>query len=68
MKKRANQRQLYVDILNEVNECLTEEDLDAVCERADEAVQAGLITKKAYKALLEELDDRCIYLSERGLI
>ena len=51
MGKRFNQHNLATDLLKRVDECTTEEELEEVSDRADEAVLAGLITKKAYKII-----------------
>ena len=68
MGKRFNQHNLATDLLNRVDECTTEEELGEVSDRADEAVQAELITKKAYKIIEWALDDRLGYLVAEGMI
>lgn len=68
MSKRFNQKQVATDIINRVEDCRTEAELEEVSDMADEAVQAKLITKKAYKAIEEALDDRLSYLVAEGLV
>lgn len=68
MSKRFNQKQVATDIINRVEDCRTEVELEEVSDMADEAVQAKLITKKAYKAIEEALDDRLSYLVAEGLV
>ena len=68
MGKRFNQQQLATDLLKRVDNCTTEAELEGVSDMADEAVQVGYITKKAYKAIEEALDDRLGYLVAEGMI
>lgn len=68
MSKRFNQKQVATDIINRVENCRTEAELEEVSDMAEQAVQAKLITKKAYKAVEEVLDDRLGYLVVEGLV
>lgn len=68
MGKRFNQQQLATDILKRVDGCNTEAELEEVSDMADEAVLVGHITKTAYKAIEEALDDRLGYLVAEGVI
>ena len=68
MGKRLNQQNVAKDLLKRVDTCTTEEELAEVSDRADEAVQAELITKKAYKIIEWALDDRLGYLVAEGMI
>ncbi len=68
MGKRLNQHNLASDILNKVEGCTTEAELEEVSDMAEEAVQAGHITKKAYKIIEWALDDRLGYLVAEGII
>lgn len=66
--KRFNQQQVATDILKRVDDCITEAELEEVSDLAEEAVRARCITKKAYKAIEEALDDRLGYLVFEGMI
>jgi predicted RNA-binding protein associated with RNAse of E/G family len=68
MSTRVSQQNLALDLLKRVDDCTTEAELEEVSDMADEAVRAGLITKKAYKAIEEALDDRLGYLVAEGMI
>ena len=68
MGKRFNQQQVATDILKRVEGCTTEAELEEVSDMAEEAVWARCITKKAYKAIEEALDDRLGYLVAEGMI
>ena len=68
MCKRLNQQQVATALLKRVDACTTEAELEEVSDTAEEAVQAGCITKKAYKAIEEALDDRLGYLVAEGMI
>jgi hypothetical protein len=68
MCKRLNQQQVATALLKRVDACTTEAELEEVSDTAEEEVQAGCITKKAYKAIEEALDDRLGYLVAEGMI
>lgn len=68
MGKRENQRKLALDLLDRVEECNTEAELEEVSDLVEELVQIGKITKKQYKAIDEALDDRLSYLVCEGII
>lgn len=68
MGKRFNQKLAYLAIIKRVEVCTTEAELEEVSDEAEEAVQVGYITKKAYKAIEEALDDRLNDLVAEGII
>ena len=63
---RAEQKENATRLLLEIDKCETEDDLDKVDERAEIMMQIGHITKKAYRAIEEALDDRIMDLVEQG--
>lgn len=68
MGKRAEQKQKALELRLKVDKCNSEEDLEKVTDLAEECVQAGYITKKAYRAIEEALDDRLMDLVEEGVV
>ncbi len=65
---RAKQTENAIDLLRKIDACETEEDIERVDDLALELVQAGLITKKAYRHIEEAMDDRIMDLVEAGKI
>lgn len=65
---RKQQKDFARDLLLAIDRCETEEDIERVDDIALEQVQAGLITKKAYRAIEEAMDDRIMDLVEAGKI
>ena len=61
---RERQKEKALELLNRVTLCNTDEELECVLDAADECVQAGLITKKSYRAIEEAINDRGVDLVE----
>ena len=60
--------QNFIKLSNDIDKCISEEDLDKVMDIADEMLLAKHITKKAYKALEELLQERLSYLVDKNII
>lgn len=65
---REDKRRECSNILNMINDCKTENELEVVSDYLEESLLIGLIFKKDYKYLSDELDDRLMTLVEEGLI
>lgn len=65
---RAEKRQKAFDIFMKISDCITEDDIERLSDELDDLEVAGLILKKDYKFLCDELDDQLSYLVEKGLI
>lgn len=61
-------REYAKELLEQIHNCQTEDELEVVNDRIEESVAAGLILKKHYRVLSEEIDNRLGYLIEQDLI
>lgn len=62
---REKQKENFANLLREIEKCESEEDIDRVDTLAEEMVQGGHITKKAYRFIEEAMDDRIMDFVER---
>lgn len=65
---REEKRKNISEICKQIDNCESEDDLERVGDILNELLQAGLIFKKDYKFLEEELDNRLMTLIEKELI
>ena len=65
---RKKQKENVIQLLQEIDKCETEEEIEKLDERAEIMVQLGQLTKKAYLFIEEAMDDRILTLVEEGKI
>lgn len=68
MKKADKSLEMYRSIMEKIEMCNTEDELEKVSDLVDDCQIARIITRKAYKALEEALDERLMTLIEEGKI
>ena len=54
----VKERQIFQELTEKINHCRTEEELETVSGLVEDYYLAGRITKREYKYLEEEQDDR----------
>lgn len=62
------QSQNFKKLFDDINNSMTDKDLERIEDIADEMVIAKLLTKKAHKQIISLLDDRLSYLVEKDLL
>ena len=65
--KREEQQQKAKLFFNRICDCKTIKEVETLYDEIDDAASGRVITKRAYKWLSEECDDRISYLIEQEL-
>lgn len=65
---REMQLQNFKKLFDDIENCMSEDDLERIEDIADEMVVGNHITKKAHKQIISLLDDRLSYLVDKGFI
>lgn len=67
MNKSEQRLNLYMELLNKISLCRTEDELEKVSDEVDECSIARLLTRSQIKSIENELDDQLMTIVEEEL-